>query len=90
MPLGLLAYLGLEELLHRPDVLGSEPGPHGREERLVPGQQPRFQQRRHDTYIADALVAALADGAHAVTDLETYVPEEGHQALHCGAAGRVG
>ena len=89
VPLGLLADLGLEELLHRPDVLGSESGAHRREQRGTAGEQARFQQRRHDAHVADALFAALRDRAHAVADLEPDVPQEGHQPLHRGAAAGV-
>jgi hypothetical protein len=90
VPLGLLAHLGLEELLYRPDALGRERGAHRAAELSAPGQQPRLEERRHNADVADAFLGALRQCAHTVADLESDVPQERHQPLDRGTALRVG
>ena len=90
VPRGLLAHLGLEELLHRPESLGRESLAHGGEQLRDARDEARLEQRRHDTDVADAFLGALGHRAHAVTDLEADVPEERDQRLDRAAAARVG
>ena len=89
VPLGLLAHLGLEELLHRPDALGRQGRTHRGEQLGAAGQQARLDEGRHDAHVADALLGAFGHGAHAVPDLQADVPQERHQALDRGAAGEA-
>ena len=98
--LGLLAHLGLEELL-RPArrAPGASAARMLREQRGAAGEQARLEQRRHDADIGGALLGALLDGAHAVADFEPDVPEEGDQPLdlrrcrrhpgRCGTSSRM-
>src|SRR5437868_1396802 len=59
VPRGLLAHLGLEELLHRPESLGRESLAHGGEQLRIARDEARLEQRRHDTDVADAFLGAL-------------------------------
>ncbi len=87
---GLLAHLGFEEFPHRPDALRGESSPHLRDQIRVAFEQPRFEQRRHDAHVRDALLGAFLDGAHAVADFKADVPEESDEALDRTASPIIG
>ena len=81
VPVGLLADLGLEEFFDRPEVRGGECLGHPRGERSVSGHAARLDEGGHHAHIAGGGFRALGDGAHAVTDLDADVPQEGDERL---------
>ncbi len=85
VPLLLLAHLGGEVIAHRPDAVGGQRCAHLRQQRTRAGQPARFQERGHHPDIRDAFLGTLADGPHAVADLQSDVPEEGEEAAHLAA-----
>ena len=79
VPILLLLALGGKELLARPDLGGMGHVAHALEEFIVAMQQPRFHQVGRDGDIVFTLAHAILEGAHAVADLETHVPQETQQ-----------
>ncbi len=47
----------------------------------LPASEPCLDERGHDADVGGALLDALLDGAHAVSDFQTDVPEKGYEAL---------
>jgi hypothetical protein len=77
----LLGDFRFEEGLRRPDVVLAERAPHRLEQMLGAGEQPRFDEGRGDADVGSAFTLAVVDRAHAVTHLESDVPEEGEETL---------
>ncbi|MEJ0005556.1 MAG: hypothetical protein WDM77_04005 [Steroidobacteraceae bacterium] len=53
-------------------------------------QQPRLQQRCHDTHVGRTFLDTFGDAADAVTDFQPDVPQEGDEAFDLGALGIIG
>src|SRR5690349_25161311 len=87
MPLSLLTHLGLEELLHGPDVLRTQRYAHGLHQLFIAREQPSFDQRRHNADIAGALLSAFFYSPDAMSDLQSNIPEESNETLHHSATG---
>ena len=86
---GLLAHLGLEEFLDRPQMRRRERLEHRGGERRGAGDAARLDQRGHHADIGGGRGRAFLDRAHAVPDLDADVPEEGDEGFERGAAGLV-
>ncbi len=89
MPRALFAQFGLEVIAARPDVFGAGGGAHRVEQRRGAGQQARFHDVGGDGDVALRLVDALRDVAHAVTDFQADVPEQGQKTFDGLAPGLV-
>ncbi len=90
MTLGLFADLGFEELLHRPDAVGSHRLAHSSHQRFIAGDQPRLDECRHHTDIGRALLRAFLHGPNAMADFETNIPKESDETLDHPASGGGG
>ena len=76
MALGLFLDLGFEEVLRGPEAVGRQRAAHAGEQRFRARQQARLEQGGRDADIGHALALAVVDGAHAVANLETDIPEK--------------
>jgi hypothetical protein len=77
--LGLFLALGLEEIQGRPEPIRRERAAHAGKEGFGTGEEARLEERGRDADVGQTLALTIVDGAHAVTDLETDVPEKGEE-----------